>query len=89
VLALLVVLLVAALTDVAAVAWHHARERGLAGRAAALAMLLEAAGWLPVAWAIETGDMRVAGASIVGSGIGCWLAVRRLRTRTLDVDCDL
>jgi hypothetical protein len=77
----LIVGVLAAVTDVLAVAWHDARERRAAGRAALIAAGLEAAAWVPVVVAIETGDARVAVAAIVGSAIGCWLAVRRLRAR--------
>lgn len=79
VLIALVVLVVAAATDALAVAWHAARERRAAGRAALIAMALEAAAWLPVLAAIETGDPRIAVAAVAGSGLGCALAIRRLR----------
>lgn len=75
----LVVLILAAVTDALSVAWHGARERGEANRAALLAMAIEAAAWLPVLAAIETGaGYELAAASILGSGIGCRLAVRRV-----------
>lgn len=71
----------AAATDVLAVHYHAAREAGRAGRAAVVAMLLEAASWLPIAVALETGDWRIAVASVAGSGVGTWRAVARLTVR--------
>lgn len=78
VLAVAIVFVFAAATDVLAVQYHAAREARAAGRAAVVAMLLEAAAWLPIAVALETGDWRVAVAAVAGSGVGTWRAVARL-----------
>lgn len=73
----------AALTDVVSVAWNAARERAHPWRAGLLSMALEGAAYLPLIVAYQTEDPGVIVASVLGSGLGSFLAVKRLDTRSV------
>ena len=69
----------AAVLDVLSCQWHRARERGAVLVGSGLAMLLEGLAWLPLWVAIQTDDFRVMIVSVLGSGVGTAIGLRRVR----------
>lgn len=69
---------IAATSDWLSVAWHDAREKRHARRSAHLAVALEAVTWAPLLLVFETGYWSVIVASLAGSWVGSYVAVRRL-----------
>lgn len=67
-------------TDVVAIGWQRARERGDRLRGVPLAMLLELLGWAPVLLAIGLDDARLALGAVAGAGVGTAVGFRRRAT---------
>lgn len=67
---ILILCVVAVLTDWLSVVWHHARETHRITRMVGISAVLELFTWLPLVYAIEFSSYWAAGASIAGSVIG-------------------
>lgn len=79
-----VIFILAAALDYLSVKWQKHREEGNRSKVALLSMLLELLGWVPVWLAITTQDYMVVVASVVGSGLGAFMAVERISATTLE-----
>ena len=67
------ILIIAAVFDYASCAWHRARESKRIFAQTMISMSLELLHWIPIWFAITEEDWKIAGVSILGSGLGTWL----------------
>lgn len=75
---LILLFVLAALSDYLSYLWHQAREAKRVWRITIISMLIEAVNWLPIWLAITQEDLRIAAVSVLGSGLGTLVAASRL-----------
>lgn len=75
---LLLFFVLAAAADWFSVLWYEAREHRKVGRLALLSMAIETLAWVPIWFALTSGDYRIALVSIAGSGAGAALGLARV-----------
>lgn len=73
--------IVEALGDYLSCMWHDARENGRIATQVVISMFLQALTWIPIWFAIQTEDWRIAMISIVGTGFGTMLGALRVKKR--------
>lgn len=71
----------AAVADWVTVLWHSEREKGHVFRTAGLSMVLESLSWLPVWFALQLEDYRIAIVSILGSAAGTAFGLFRINRK--------
>lgn len=66
-------------SEILVVVWHDWRERGREFATPVLSMVLQSMSWAAGWFAYVDQDWRIVVASVVGSGVGCWLGIRRIK----------